>query len=840
MKNNRIHIEWVDGLKAFAIISILLNHFVESFGLFPWFSFPSYDWPDLGTRISNLFPSEGPITWRIVQFLGWLGDMGPGVFILLSGFTLTLSALQKNEREISVKNFYRSRLIRIIPLYLIIHLLVMVSGTFLGDKSYDFASSRVFLSMLGLRASDSLFFFINPSWWFIWLIIQLYLIFPFLYRYMIRAGITAFILISFGFTILSRLGGLLDVTYSSHLEWWMAGIFFGTRLFEFTIGMILARLFLEKRFDPANISTPKLLSVSLALYVFGFVTSLFYSTTLISSAIITIGLSGLFLSFWKTIDNYLPIFKKPIIWVGVASFPVFLIHQPFMGWLGGGYSGINKAFILIFILLLAFPLGRFLELIVNQIITLLPRIKNKIIITSVIISLSAQLLLNVVFFFTQHHSVYVLDVLIFIINIFLIPLYFLLGNKITNLSLQTALWAFLPTSLVFCFILTSNWFNIFWIFILIQLTGVIFISMLTKSLFIRVTLPSFLVFVLFVSGEYYLSNNRPVEVNRWGEFPALQKDSATVYSLIPNKETHLKYNNYDYFVKTNCLGFNGPDIDLSFKDSLELRILIIGDAFTMPEGMEYQSAYPELLRAKLSERYPLRIIKVFNAGVTGYGPNEMFAQLSKYIDILKPDLYINEIFINEFEEINLDSTARLSSLKFSKLSFRNELFSGNQIPAQASFAINKLLKDNRYLNYTYLKSLAYFYKKESDLFSEKNISKLNNYFLSVKSLCEKKNCKVVTLFAPGQLEISAPKDIDYYPNHISLHDTSKYDLNLPKNILRELSNNAGIPFLDPTQRLKNNQLQPVYFRGSWHWNPEGHKIIATFLDQEIPKHIAIK
>lgn len=840
MNNNRIHIEWVDGLKAFAIIAILLNHFVESFGLFPWFSFPSYDWPDLGTRISAILPSEGPLTWRIVQFLGWLGDMGPGIFIFLSGFSLTFSALQKNEKGIDLKNFYWSRLIRIFPLYLVIHILVMVSGAFLGDKSYDFFSSRMFLSMLGLRASDGLFFFINPSWWFIWLIIQLYVIFPFLYRYLVRAGIPAFILISAGFTILSRLAGLLNITYSSRLEWWMMGLFFGTRLFEFTIGMVLAKLFLEKRFDPSKISILKLSFVSLALYVLGFVASLFYPTTLISSAIITIGLSGLFLSIWKTIDAYLPLLKRPIVWAGVASFPVFLIHQPYLGWLSRGFSGLNKAFILIFILFLAFPIGRFIELIVNKTITSLPRIKNKIIITSILISLTVQVLLNILFFFTQQHSVYKLDVLIFIINIFFIPLYFLLGNKIKNLNLQILLWTFLPSSLVFCFILTSNWFNIFWIFIIIQLAVVILISMLTENVFVRFTLPSVLVFVLFLSGEYYLAKNHPVEVNRWGEFPSLQKDSVTVYTLIPNKETHLKYNNYDYFVKTNSMGFNGPDIDLSFKDSRELRILIIGDAFTMPEGLEYPKAYPELLRASLSELYPERIIKVFNAGVTGFGPNEEFAQLSKYIDTIKPDLYINEMFINEFDEINLDSTARLNSLKFSKLPFRNELFSGNQIPFQVSFEIDKLLKDNNYLNYIYFKSLAYFYEKNSILFTEKNKNKLKNYFLNVKALCESKNCKVVTLYAPGQLEISTPADIDYYPHHISLNDTSKYDLDLPRKIMKELSNNAGIPFLDPTKRLRSNLIQPVYFRGSWHWNSEGHKVIADFVDQEIQNQLKFK
>jgi peptidoglycan/LPS O-acetylase OafA/YrhL len=839
-EKTRFHYNWVDGLKAFAIIAILLNHFVESFGKYPWFSFPSYNWPDFSTRISSFFPSEGPIIWRIVQFLGWLGDMGPGVFILLSGFTLTLSAFRKNQKEINVKSFYRNRLVRIVPLYLVIHILVMVSGVFFGKGHIDFTSGHVFLSMLGLRFTDGLFFFINPSWWFVWLIIQLYFVFPFLYKYMIKTDIKTFLLVTFGFTVLSRAAGLLNVTYSSNLEYWMMGIFFGTRLSEFAIGMALAKLFIEKQINPANLSVSRLLPLSAVLYIIGFICSLFYATTLISSTFITVGLCGLFLVLWKAIESHLLLLKPIVKWIGLASFPVFLIHQPFMVWSGADHNGIEKALILFFVVLLAFPAGWFLEWIVNQILRVLPVIKKEIVFLVIIISLFLQIFLNILFFFFHYNSYYQLDVLFFIVNIFFISLYVLLGNKIRNKTLETILYVFLPTSAIFCFILTTNWFNIFWMFILAYLLLFFFISLFTKKLIIREVLPFFLVFILILSAEYYLLRNHPVETIRWGEYPALQKDPVTVYSLIPNKKTHLKYNNYDYIVKTNSFGFNGPDFDLSYKDSMEYRILIIGDAFTMPEGMEYEKAYPELLQTYLSERYPTKKIKVINAAVTGYGPNEMYAQLSKYIDTLKPDLYINQMFINEFEEIDLDSTARLSSLKFSKLSFRNELFSGNQIPFQVSFTIHKLLNDSDYLNYTYYKSLAYFYEKKSYLFTGKNISKLNNYFLNVKSLCKSKNCKVAVLFAPGQLEISVPTDIDYYPYHSSLSDTSKYDLDLPKNIMKKLSNDKDILFLDPTKQLKSNQLQPVYFRGSWHWNSEGHKVIAAFLGQEIPKIIELK
>ena len=89
------------------------------------------------------------------------------------------------------------------------------------------------------------------------------------------------------------------------------------------------------------------------------------------------------------------------------------------------------------------------------------------------------------------------------------------------------------------------------------------------------------------------------------------------------------------------------------------------------------------------------------------------------------------------------------------------------------------------------------------------------------------------LYSPGQLEVSAPKDIDYYPGNIDFGDSTKYDMGLPRNILNKLCNEIKIPFCDPVKMLKNNPEQPVYFKESWHWNREGHSAISSYLKDVI-------
>ena len=199
------HLLWVDGIKAFAIIGILLNHFVESYHSYPWFSNPANDWADLATRMSNLIPTNGTILWRIIQFIGWLGGMGPGVFLVVSGMTITMSFLSRPLKPI---DFYKKRLLRIYPLYITLHFLLLLVCKFLFHWEIHLFSINTLLSIVGLRFTDSLFFYINPSWWFIWLILQMYFFFPFLIHLLQKRGLSNFIWITLGITVLSRLLGI--------------------------------------------------------------------------------------------------------------------------------------------------------------------------------------------------------------------------------------------------------------------------------------------------------------------------------------------------------------------------------------------------------------------------------------------------------------------------------------------------------------------------------------------------------------------------------------------------------------------------------------------------------
>ncbi|MFC1734036.1 acyltransferase family protein, partial [candidate division KSB1 bacterium] len=357
-------LQWLDAAKALAILGILLNHLVEEFGAGPWFTNPSEDWPDFHTRIQHIFPSDASFIVALIKFLGWLGDSGPGVFIIISGIGLSLSALRK-EKSFSIAEFYRKRLFRIFPLYIAIHFIILIGLILKNGGAYPI-SFNTFLSILGLRFTDQLFFYLNPSWWFIWLILQLYIVFPLLFRLLLKAGWWKFLLISFIFTFLIRGAGLLDIRYSQSLYFWMTGVFFGTRLAEFSLGMVLGYLLLQVQMGKIQIPRFKtVLIFSILIYITGFLASLSYAGSIVSNVLVSAGLMGIFYCMWEGFLKYLhPQLGNILIWFGINSYALYLIHQPPMQWINYKFDGKSQ-----FILTIAWlVVSVFLSWIINQMV----------------------------------------------------------------------------------------------------------------------------------------------------------------------------------------------------------------------------------------------------------------------------------------------------------------------------------------------------------------------------------------------------------------------------------------------------------------------------------------
>src|SRR5436305_14260281 len=163
---------WIDISKGLAILFVAYFHFCSTY--FQHGVLPPADWSNLaGSALTIL---------RLVWFkVSGLGFHAVGVFIILSGWTLMQSTMRRAESGgIAWVGWYRARFLRLYPMYLVAHLVYLVSPFSARLEPVD---DRIILSLLGLRfvAIQMTFMFLNAVWWYSAMLIQFYLIFPLLF-----------------------------------------------------------------------------------------------------------------------------------------------------------------------------------------------------------------------------------------------------------------------------------------------------------------------------------------------------------------------------------------------------------------------------------------------------------------------------------------------------------------------------------------------------------------------------------------------------------------------------------------------------------------------------------
>ncbi len=759
------HLAWLEALKAFALFGILWNHTVEALGPGPWFTNPTNHWPALAVRLHTWFPGPGSPLPRLAQFLGWLGDSGPGVFILASGFGLTLSALRRGGPAGSWGAFLRRRLARLFPLYIAMHLVVLALALGVPGSTARLDDPRTLLSLAGLRFSPGLFFYLVPAWWFVWLILQLYVVFPACFRLLQRAGIARFLAVTIGFTLACRALGLL---FSANLYYWMTGLFFGTRLAEFAAGMALAAWLVQgKRSMTGPFRASRVLAAGLPVYVLGVAASLFWWGTLVSNLLVTLGLAAVFYVAWALARRVRGA-ERVMVQVGALAFPVFLLHQPLVDWTGAFVAApLPHLAAAAGMLVLSFPAGWAVERAALAAIRL-PRswpASRWARVAMVAATLAMLALLAEPFLAAGEWS----------------QRAWALGLGLGVLALAGAeaarsgrggmsrwwTWSAGIAALVQLFILPAPAGLAAMSFGLLAAGGAILLRRLRGGTLLPLAAGGVLALVAWGAAELALTRLAPVEAGAWGELPALMTHPTRTYGLRPDRVTRLRYNNYDYVLRSNSRGLPGPEIPLARPDSATFRLLAAGDAFTMPEGLPYQDGYPALLERHLSRCLAPRTVQVIDAGITGYGPAESLPQIRELAPEYRPDLVLYQFFVNEFGEATLTPAQRREAIGLARGGSRRGYYWGRSQVARRLERAEDALRERitgRAAAWRYSRSLlAYYRRGENPLYDERHRRAVAGDLAAMRAAAEKSGAAFAVVFVPGAVAVAPPGSLAYFP-----------------------------------------------------------------------------
>jgi lysophospholipase L1-like esterase len=221
-------------------------------------------------------------------------------------------------------------LARIYPLWWGAHFLALAAITLLASGR-ALEGARFALSVLGIRVTGSLFYYLVPSWWFIGLILQLYVVYPLIWEGVRRLGPLRMLLwTSIGaFTI----RGIGLAVFSQYLDPWQRGSIFVTRLPEFTLGVCLAWwMFHDRTTSDKWLRHPARAGVAAILYGVGLILSLFLIGMTVAPFLLGASVFVLLYGALQRAGSGHADDKGALAWIGVHSYALFLVQEPAM-WL---------------------------------------------------------------------------------------------------------------------------------------------------------------------------------------------------------------------------------------------------------------------------------------------------------------------------------------------------------------------------------------------------------------------------------------------------------------------------------------------------------------------------
>ncbi len=329
---------WLEVTKAIGLVLIVFNHALERMDDYPYIFNPSDEWVPLAERVSQLEPTSGSawdLAFNAIRYPGLLGEVGVQLFVIASGIGLTLSAIRRRGTD---TGFLRRRLDRIAPTWGMVHLLALLASLpillFIGGGAADLVAApwdaRFWASLVGFRITPETIYYLVPAWWFIALLIQLYLVFPYLYRWANTQGrIWALI----GGGVVVKLAGLLF--FDSYLDVWSRGAVFVTRLPEFAFGMLAAHWLTGEN----RLRSAAALSAALVAIPVGVVSGLYLSGNAWGPLVYG---AGSFVVLYRIFEsrNLTGRLGRSAVWTGRHSLSLFIVHQPvYFVLMPGGFAG---------------------------------------------------------------------------------------------------------------------------------------------------------------------------------------------------------------------------------------------------------------------------------------------------------------------------------------------------------------------------------------------------------------------------------------------------------------------------------------------------------------------
>ena len=395
------------------------------------------------------------------------------------------------------------------------------------------------------------------------------------------------------------------------------------------------------------------------------------------------------------------------------------------------------------------------------------------------------------------------------------------------------------------------------------------------SLFTRLALLCGTTLVCLAAIEIYLRLSQPL-------YPSIyQPDAAVLHKHVPNsaKTFYRKpANGGDRIpVKINSLGYRGPELC----QAPAKRIVVYGDSCIAGEFSTLENTFCAKLQQQLSLT-TTNSIEVINAGVAGYGPDQVCRRLEKELATLKPDLVIVGIFSdNDYGDLIRNKIYCLQpngQLATNAYTISPDLWSQMQAAAfphfwaqlqivyRAKMFLEKFRKRQEFTTRNknhpleandYLNDCLYRAKADYKEFIEDGNNAVSNLMddfydadiaLEPESVSAKYKIKLMAAVIGHLKKIAAnqkiplllviiPSPVDvcpHFPYQVNTNNYPLYKRSSLTDILAHIAKDQGIPYLNLFPVFGAGTNDDYYFRaGDDHWNDAGQALAAKFTAEKV-------
>lgn len=311
-----------EDLKGFGILAIIFSHI----GYF------------LSTDTRFLYP------------LSMLAGVGVNLFLFISGFGLTISALSK---PTSILGFYKKRLLKLfVPMWFVLTILVISDFVFL-HKSYPLPG--LWQNYLGFFPRADIFLDLNSPLWYFSLILFYYLIFP-LFFWKKFPFLSAPLMLLAAFSILRQPIPVNESVLNLYKLHFMS----------FPLGVFFAQMVTHEHLEPIKFTLMNIFTKFRLKYIFAPLFLLIFYETSFNSGV---GLSKLI----EQTTSLITMFSIIILFLisnvrfslfglfGKYSYEIYLIHWPILTRLGFLYLYIPPSIATIAYLSIFVLVGRLMQ-----------------------------------------------------------------------------------------------------------------------------------------------------------------------------------------------------------------------------------------------------------------------------------------------------------------------------------------------------------------------------------------------------------------------------------------------------------------------------------------------